>query len=98
VSAGQCQGASPSGAGAMAAGLGGPFSAFQQARAHLPDGRRVSNWYLITPAGGQVRMMRMCLKEAVRRGRWHDSMCALVKLPAHGSFWVVLAGVLMMVS
>lgn len=39
---------------AMAAELGGPFSAFQQARAHLPDGRRVSNWYLITPAGGQV--------------------------------------------
>lgn len=39
---------------AMTEALGGPFAAYQQGKAALPDGRRVSNWYLITPEGGQV--------------------------------------------
>ena len=39
---------------AMTEALGGPFAAYQQGKSSLPDGRRVSNWYLITPEGQQV--------------------------------------------
>lgn len=32
----------------------GPFVAFQQGKDALPDGRRVSNWYLLDDSGNSV--------------------------------------------
>lgn len=63
--------------------LGGPFSAFQQAKSNLPDGRRVSNWYLLNPAGDQVTgCMRLGFSPPAQSASLCPQTCGVYELLA----------------
>ena len=64
----------------------GPFVAFQQGKDALPDGRRVSNWYLLDDGGNSVRRLeahiRLCVNDTLLRvHRHHRLVLALLRMP-----------------